>query len=65
MCLSITPCIGALVLASFIKDNKFEAITNEVIAKAGFEVFSTGPVMFGSKFLKEFSGEISLFEIVA
>jgi len=35
------------------------------IAKAGFEVFSTGLVMSRSKFLKGFSSEISLFEIVA
>jgi hypothetical protein len=55
-------CVGSLILAGFVEDNKFGAVANEVIAETRLELLQTNVVTFSSKLLKSLAGEASLLE---
>jgi uncharacterized protein (UPF0262 family) len=49
--------VGVIVLAGFIDDNKFRAITDEVLSKTSSRVLSIDLILFTSKLPKDYSSE--------
>jgi len=55
-------CVGSLILASFVEDNKFGAVANEIVAETNLELLPTNVVTFSSRLLKNLADDASLLE---